>query len=152
MTPLQTELQAFLQASQIEYTSPADGVTVKTLSQWLSVQDAGTLSAAINDLALGAANGFTVPAGNVDSSIVKGAVAPSEAMSMQNSGVLSTFIAWVDGAPFNMNANAADAVAAILAPYPLTLAAFNSLRTKPGTINQAEFGGAVTIDDINAIL
>lgn len=151
MTPLQIELQAFLQASQIEYASPADG-TVKTLAQWLAVQDAGVLNAAINDLALGTANGFTRPAGYVDSSKIKNCVHIDEVQSMRNSGTLNDFLIWVNGGSFDMDENGADSIAAMLSTYPLTQAAFNALRTKPGTINQAEFGGAVTADDINAIL
>jgi hypothetical protein len=161
LSTLQATLLALLTtgiASAVERDWPDSeapgGKVTHTLAEWVPIGNASLLISAVNDDALGASLGLSVGQTLIQSSSINEAVAsgdefPAE-ISAQTLGSL-TFILQHPTFDFGKT-GVVQSVETLLAPYPDCLSKFQALKTRPASINVALFDGAVTLDDINAIV
>ena len=152
LTALQTAVKNYFTtglASTLTATKPNEGS--KTLAQWLAIGASDIIEPALNTPGYGGL-GLQAAAGNVDSAAVRSAImSGSDFLNIADNvmGKLNWAIT-ADPFPFD-NLQLVTNVQALLEAYPSSLAKFNALTVRPASINEAVFGGQVTMEDLNAI-
>lgn len=126
----------------------------KTLAEWVAVPNPTLLFNAVNDPSVGVEIHLQAPQTLIPSSAINEAVAEgSEFPATIGAQTLSLLSFVLQHPTFDFSkAGVVESVETLLTPYPDCLAKFRALKyTDNISINDALFGGSLTIEDLSAI-
>ena len=126
---------------------------IKPLSEWFALGDAEDILSALNDTPLGRSLGLRAAQRGIVSNTTFKVRMASDPTLLPNSAAQSALNWIVNGGDLNFgNAELISAIQLTLLPYESLLETFNTLLTRPASINDSLFNGAATSDDVNAAL